>query len=690
LTYDSGQGSFALSLLFAGEGRRLARKILLADDSVTAQNMGRKILIDAGYDVLTVNNGSAALKRIAESRPDLIVLDVYMPGYSGLEVCQRLKDSPETANIPVLLTVGKLEPFKPQEARRVKADAHIVKPFEASELLSAIARLEDGMVPSAEGSKFSSSAAGVERFSGYDGYAKTEADADPDTGWKTRLRFPAAKKKDKDKDKEKERPEAELDEIANYRDFRKGKGKPDPSIFAASSSAASAGAAKGSIPVPDIPRDITPEELDALSALAAKLDEPIPAAQSTPSLAEPATPRAEAVAVPVAVAPDAVVPDAVAQEAAAPDASKIADAVSVKTEEAVPASAAKMHAAAESKEEESKEFETPVASAEATDSAPIAGNEVEIPVAQIEPAIEAAVAEPPSQVEIPQVETQESEEVPVFAAVNTALLAEAPAPVDQQDEPVFAAAPAVVKMEAQPAQAEEPGIEAKAQETKTEETKTEETKFEVKSEVKAEETGTQEAASVETTSPVPVAVEKTVAGETPAPSDEELAEALRLLTPATVHSEASIPMPSPGTMVAVGQLLAEEAARNASAGTRWVAQSVGLTPEDAALSLEDEMFRTFASAPAGQIESEPAVDRASVIMAAVESRLAEVGMQVEPTPEEAPKAMAAAAAAVSSPAAPASEASASEATAIAGIVDRVLADLRPKIVEEIAKKLSGK
>ena len=98
----------------------MARKILLADDSVTAQNMGRKILTDAGYEVITVNNGSAALKRVGEHKPDLIVLDVYMPGYSGLEVCQRLKDSPETARIPILLTVGKLEPFKPEEATRVK------------------------------------------------------------------------------------------------------------------------------------------------------------------------------------------------------------------------------------------------------------------------------------------------------------------------------------------------------------------------------------------------------------------------------------------------------------------------------------------------------------------------------------------------------------------------------------------
>jgi CheY-like chemotaxis protein len=129
----------------------LARTVLLADDSVTAQNMGRRILMDAGYEVITVNNGSAALKKIHESKPDLIVLDVYMPGYGGLEVCQRLKETAETMKIPVLLTVGKMEPFKADEAKRVRADAHIVKPFDASELLAALTRLEDRIVPSADG-----------------------------------------------------------------------------------------------------------------------------------------------------------------------------------------------------------------------------------------------------------------------------------------------------------------------------------------------------------------------------------------------------------------------------------------------------------------------------------------------------------------------------------------------------------
>ena len=128
----------------------MARTVLLADDSVTAQNMGRRILTDAGYEVITVNNGSAALKKIHENRPDLIVLDVYMPGYGGLEVCQRIKESDATMKIPVLLTVGKMEPFKIEEAKRVRADGHIIKPFDASELLAALTRLEDRIVPQSE------------------------------------------------------------------------------------------------------------------------------------------------------------------------------------------------------------------------------------------------------------------------------------------------------------------------------------------------------------------------------------------------------------------------------------------------------------------------------------------------------------------------------------------------------------
>jgi len=180
----------------------LARKILLADDSVTAQNMGRKILTEAGYEVITVNNGSAALKKINELKPDLIVLDVYMPGYGGLEVCHRLKENPETARIPVLLTVGKLEPFKVEEARRVRADMHIVKPFESNELLTALAKLEDRIVAQSDAPKKG-------RFSktGLAEPAPADTFGDEQSGWKSRLIAPKKKSKTEKAEKIEPKPE---------------------------------------------------------------------------------------------------------------------------------------------------------------------------------------------------------------------------------------------------------------------------------------------------------------------------------------------------------------------------------------------------------------------------------------------------------------------------------------------------
>jgi len=245
----------------------LARKILLADDSVTAQNMGRKILADAGYEVVTVNNGSAALKKIAEIKPDIIILDVYMPGYSGLEVCQRLKDAQETSRIPVLLTVGKLEPFKPEEAKRVRAEGYIVKPFEASELLGTLSKLEDKIVPRAEPSKpgrFARANAALDEGR-YDKSMATEEDS----GWKNRIGFPSKKKK---------AAEDEGDESTIYNPVNKdlrtvvaskpGHGARDTN---ANSNNEDSRVDLGALAPEGLPKDVTPEEIAALAAAAAQV-----------------------------------------------------------------------------------------------------------------------------------------------------------------------------------------------------------------------------------------------------------------------------------------------------------------------------------------------------------------------------------------------------------------------------------
>jgi len=118
----------------------VALKILLADDSMTAQKLGQKILTDAGHEVIAVSNGAAAFKRIGEHNPDLLLLDVFMPGYSGPEVCQKVRAAGSTT--PVLLTVGQMEHFDPADAEKVKADGVIVKPFVAKDLEDLVAKIE--------------------------------------------------------------------------------------------------------------------------------------------------------------------------------------------------------------------------------------------------------------------------------------------------------------------------------------------------------------------------------------------------------------------------------------------------------------------------------------------------------------------------------------------------------------------
>jgi CheY-like chemotaxis protein len=264
----------------------LARKILLADDSVTAQNMGRKILADAGYEVITVNNGSAALKKISEQKPDLIVLDVYMPGYSGLEVCQRLKEVGETARIPVLLTVGKLEPFKTDEAKRVRADGYIVKPFEASELLSALSKLEDKIVPNAESKpgRFARATAAID-----EGRDRTVA-AEEDNGWRSRISFPSKKKK------EEPAPAPPADDPAIYNPVNKDL-RTVVEHHAAPAAEAHVHEERvdvGALAPEGLPKDVTPEEIAAIAAAAAQMQSKVLESRTADERETPSEVKAEA------------------------------------------------------------------------------------------------------------------------------------------------------------------------------------------------------------------------------------------------------------------------------------------------------------------------------------------------------------------------------------------------------------
>ncbi len=124
-------------------------KILLADDSMTAQKMGKEILISAGYEVVAVSNGAAAAKKLAD-KYGCIILDINMPGYTGFELCEKIRANMDIAKTPVLLTIGKMEHYEPTEVQRVKADGVIIKPFEATDLIATIQKLMEKAAPPPE------------------------------------------------------------------------------------------------------------------------------------------------------------------------------------------------------------------------------------------------------------------------------------------------------------------------------------------------------------------------------------------------------------------------------------------------------------------------------------------------------------------------------------------------------------
>ena len=113
-------------------------RILLADDSPHAQRMGERILREEGFEVVSLTDGDAALLRLADVDPDLILADVFLPGKSGMDLCRYVKNHPSFKHVRVVLTAGLLEPFDEDEARRAGCDAILKKPFEASKVVSTI------------------------------------------------------------------------------------------------------------------------------------------------------------------------------------------------------------------------------------------------------------------------------------------------------------------------------------------------------------------------------------------------------------------------------------------------------------------------------------------------------------------------------------------------------------------------
>ena len=673
----------------------MARRILLADDSVTAQNMGRRILTDAGYELVTVNNGSAALKKIAELKPDIVILDVYMPGYGGLEVCQRLKENPDTARIPVLLTVGKLEPFKPDEARRVGADAFIVKPFEATELLTALTKLEDKIVAGPQPQKsgrFAKALAAVEQSDTGDRFGNKE------TGWKNRLTIPGPNAKPKG-------PE-EIPEIAAgpARDFDRAEGKPEePSR-------------EFERPIPaGLPADITPEEIAAITAAAASFDgkaaHPVVIAEGSASDAAASMQAASAEAVPIQTSepeePAATLASA-ATEAEPPALVELA----AETQPAVPEEVAAEIAPAP------PEFvPEAIASSEALPAEePVAAGELPAAVAESE-------AAPQTQTNAKSPEAQPARnDDDVMAAIASLAPSDGSSSVNGSGHASHLAFGSAVAAEASITGprwiAEAVAVTAEESALVLEQEMERASTITAVAEAVTTDQASESVADVSAPVGEFVGDPAVASGVDPvgAPVEEAIAptvEAVASVAESVVESVAVEPIPAPtisesAPVEAIGQNLEPVAAKEESAyAAAAAAGSSEHTPTVEAISSATVSAEVQESAPVASVEvvaQEVSPHRDVELAAAWQNwkqiRESIVGGQAPASVPEIPSAELSAVQEEIADAEeetenetaeveePASEAP-GESTAIASIVDSMLAELRPKLVEEIAKKMNS-
>ena len=124
------------------------RKVLIVDDEPNIVTALEFLLKRSGYEVRLATNGAEALEQVEIYRPDVVLMDVMMPIKSGFEVCQRMRERPELAQIKIVMLSAKGSEAEVSKGLSLGADLYITKPFSTQELVSTINRLfEPGGTP---------------------------------------------------------------------------------------------------------------------------------------------------------------------------------------------------------------------------------------------------------------------------------------------------------------------------------------------------------------------------------------------------------------------------------------------------------------------------------------------------------------------------------------------------------------
>ena len=117
------------------------KKILIIDDDRGTRALLTKLLSDAGYEVFSEEEGLVGLETAKSIDPDLIILDVFMPGFNGYHICNELKLDEKFKNIPIIILTSRNEDVERTIADEVGADLFMSKPFDTNNILHSVERL---------------------------------------------------------------------------------------------------------------------------------------------------------------------------------------------------------------------------------------------------------------------------------------------------------------------------------------------------------------------------------------------------------------------------------------------------------------------------------------------------------------------------------------------------------------------
>jgi two-component system alkaline phosphatase synthesis response regulator PhoP len=119
----------------------MVKKILVVEDDPATSRLVDYSLRHEGYDVITAFNGLEGLRKAQKEGPDLVILDVMLPGLDGFEICHRLRAEPATAQLPILMFSAKAQEADKDTGLKVGADDYLAKPAAPAEIVKKVGAL---------------------------------------------------------------------------------------------------------------------------------------------------------------------------------------------------------------------------------------------------------------------------------------------------------------------------------------------------------------------------------------------------------------------------------------------------------------------------------------------------------------------------------------------------------------------